>query len=404
MNKIKQMLCIALTFVILGGCTQIKKDKTPAETTTADVLQTASQTLATETESTVETESEQLTDVADAEETTEKFTAESTTANKTAEKSSTKVATTRKPAATTTKPTTTKPTATKPTTGPATTVPTTQKVTAANTTTQAPTTSAAVTAQSEDGIIIGFKRVLFGCGKQDITAIFGNPTETVTETLNSGGTVTSLVYADDYSDFAVFQLLNGKFFGFYTCVNDTLVTDGKKTYSLRTGGEKQIGNVEIFEYADSQKNGKAYAFKANYNGIGYFPAQLDNLDGQERLIFHATNALRAINGVSPLEYSDKAAECVRRHCEDMSARNYFSHDTPEGVSSAQRMKNMGISYMTCGENLAAGFEDAFGMADGWYNSPGHRRNMLEKNFRYVGIGVAEGNGTYHIYAGQNYYA
>ena len=279
-------------------------------------------------------------------------------------------------------------------------MPATQKATTTKEATQATT----VNTQSEDGVIIGFKRALFGCGKQDITATFGNPTEIVTEKIWSGGTVTSLVYADDYSEFAVFQLLDGEFFCFYTCVKDTLITDGKKTYSLRSGGEKQIGNVEIFEYTDSQTNGKAYAFKANYNGMAYFPAQLNSLDGQERLNFHATNALRAINGVAPLEYSETAAECVRRHCEDMSARDYFSHNTPEGVTCAQRMSNIGINYMTCGENLAAGFEDAFGMADGWYNSAGHRKNMLEKNFRYVGIGVAEGNSSYHIYAGQNYYA
>ncbi len=386
MNRMKQMLCIALTFILLGGCTQIKKDNAPAETTVTQNVQITAEATVTETETTEQAATADYT-----EKTTEKQTAKATTAKQTTAKPSTTLATTRKAVEATEKTTATKPTTTKPVT----------TVTATSATTQAATT---VPVQSEDGIIIGLKRVLFGNSSPEIISVFGNPTETVTEKLTSGGTVTSLVYADNYNDFAVFQLLNGKFFGFYTCVRDTLVTDGEKTYSLRTGGEKQIGKVKITEFTDSQKGGRAYAFKANFNGFDYYPSQLEALDGQERLIFHTTNALRAINGVSALEHSEKAADCVRRHCEDMSARDYFSHDTPEGVSSAQRMRNGGITYTTCGENLAAGYEDAFGMANGWYNSSGHRKNMLDGKFRYVGVGVAKGNDSYQIYAGQNYYS
>ena len=396
MNKIKQMLCIALTFAFLGGCAQVNKDKMPAETTASESVQTVTETLAEQTQATAETVTEQVTTAAYTETatkkavTTEKTTVKPTAARQTTSTTTTKKAVTQTTGATTVRVTTTKTTTVKPTT--------TKPVT-----TQTTATTVTAPAQSEDGIIIGLKRMLFGSEKQDIISVFGNPTETVTEKLSSGGTVTSLVYAENYSDFAVFQLLNGKFFGFYTCVRDTLVTDGEKSYSLPSGGEKQIGKVKITEYTDSHKNGRAYAFRASFNGFGYYPCELEALDGQERLIFHTTNALRAINGVSTLGYSATAADCVREHCEDMSARDYFSHDTPEGVTSAQRMKKSGISYITCGENLAAGYEDAFGMADGWYNSSGHRKNMLEKKFSFVGIGVAEGNESYHIYAGQNYY-
>lgn len=384
MNKIKQMLCIALTFILLGGCTQINKDKVPAETTLTEAVQTDEQTQGTITEVTASSETEQVATAAY----TEKNTTQKQTTAKQTEKPSTTVTTTKKAVDTTAKAATTKAETTK--------------ATETTVTTTLPATTAP--AQSEDGIIIGLKRVLFGSGRQEITEIFGSPTETVTEKLKSGGTVTSLVYADNYSEFAVFQLLNGKLFGFYTCVRDTLVTDGDKSYSIRTGGEKQIGNVSITEFKDSKNGGRVYAFKAGFNGFGYVPAELETLDGQERLIYHATNAIRALNGAAPLEYSDKAADCVRSHCQDMSARDYFSHDTPEGVKSSQRMRNCGIEYTTCGENLAAGYEDAFGLADGWYNSSGHRKNMLDEKYRYVGVGVAEGNSSYQIYAGQNYYA
>ncbi len=383
MNRLKQIFCILLTFAVAGGCAKIKTDNVKAETTSQPVPSVTFSETVTETET-----AEVMTDT-----TTSVQTSDSTTAK-----------TTSKPVTqTVTQPTTAKPETTKvPTIKTPETVTTTAVQTTPYTTTTQPETET-LPVQSRDSVIIGLKRIDFGVDKQKIIALMGSPAETVTEKLIDGGTVTSLVYAENYSEFAVFRLLDDSFSGFYTCVKNTLVTDGSKAYSIRTGGEKQIGNVSITEYSDSKNGGRVYAFKAGFNGFDYIPSGLENLDGQERLIFHTTNAIRSINGVSALEYSDKAADCVRKHCKDMSARDYFSHDTPEGVTSAQRLRNGGVEYTKCGENLAAGRQDAFGLVDGWYNSSGHRRNLLDKNFDYVGIGVVKGNASYPLYAGQNYY-
>lgn len=381
MKRIKQIVCIIFAFAFAGGCAQVKKDSFTAGTTAQSVTGYTYSEPTTEM-SEVQTETEAVTTAVQ----TERTTAVKTTVTKPVTQAVTQPAT---------KPVTTKIPETEMTTS----APTTRYVT----TTLTQTATQTLPVQSGDSVIIGLKRIDFGADKQKIAELMGNPTETVTENLIDGGTVTSLVYADDYREFAVFRLLNGRFFGFYTCVKNTLITDGDKSYSIRTGGEKQIGNVSITEYADSKNGGRVYAFKAGFNGFDYIPSELEKPDGQERLIFHTTNAIRAINGVSALGYSDKAADCVQKHCEDMSERDYFSHDTPEGVTSAQRLKNCGVEYTKCGENLAAGWQDAFGLADGWYNSSGHRKNMLDKNFDYVGIAVVSGNGSYPLYAGQNYY-
>lgn len=379
MKKLKQILCIALTFVFMGGCAQMKKaDALPDESTLTEASDTVSQTqeLTARMPDTAETEQTATSALTETGTTRQQITAKHTEAATTAKQTAS-----------------TKAAATKATTA---------KVTETAASTTAATTEA-VPVQSEDGIIIGLKKAVFGSSRQEVTDTFGSPTETVTEKLTSGGTVTSLVYAADYSRFAVFLFLNGKLLGFYTCAEDTLVTDGKEFYSLRTGGRTQIGGVEITEYADNSKNGRVYAFKASFNGFDYAPAELEAYEGQERLIYHTTNAVRSINGVSSLAYSEKAADCVLAHCKDMSARDYFSHDTPEGVTGAQRMRNCGIEYGCCGENLAAGYMDAYGLVDGWYNSSGHRKNLLDNDFRYIGVGVAEGNSSYVIYAGQNYF-
>ena len=398
--KIKQIASLALAFLMLGGCAGINKNirqtQTEAQITVSETAEREKTLVSAETAEMIE-----KTTVSQGEDATESMaSSEKTTDEKT---SATRKATTAK-AATTKRVTTTQKaeTAKRVTTAKA--PETTKKVT----TTKAATTSreettTALPKQNDEGIIIGLKNIRFCCDMQSITDALGSPSETVTETLSAGGTVKSLVYAENYSEFAVLQLLNGKLFAFYTVAENTLVTDGESSYSLRTGGDTEFGDVKISVYKDSKRGGKAYALKASYSGLDYLPHELTSAEGQERLIFHTTNAVRAVNGLYALEYSEKASDCVRKHCEDMSERNYFSHDTPEGVTSSQRMRNSGIEYTSCGENLAAGYLDAFGIIGGWYNSSGHRKNMLDSEYRYLGVCMVEGNESYNIYAGQNYY-
>lgn len=381
-TRIKQIISLAFTFLIFGGCVSVNKNL-PQDVHTAQTESTSVENSVHTSKSTATETTENITTVY--KETTKKFV--STSAKKVTAMEN--VAT--KPVVSSTKAETINH------------VTTTQKVTSDRTAVQ--TVSSTVAAvQNSEGIIIGIKNVRFGCDMQSVTDTFGNPCETVSESLSTGGAVKSLVYADDYAEFAVFQFLNGRLFAFYTVAENTIITDGRNSFSLRAGGDTEIGDVKITVYRDSKKGNEAYAFKASFSGFDYYPHELTSLDGQERLLFHTTNALRAINGLYALEYCEKASECVRKHCKDMSARSYFSHDTPEGITSSQRMKNSGIEFTSCGENLAAGYLDAFGIADGWYNSSGHRKNVLDTKFRYLGVCVVSGNESYNIYAGQNYYA
>jgi uncharacterized protein YkwD len=88
----------------------------------------------------------------------------------------------------------------------------------------------------------------------------------------------------------------------------------------------------------------------------------------------------------------------------MANKNYFSHTNLEGVSSSERITNAGIEWRSCGENIAAGIRDSYAANNGWYNSSGHRSNMLNTNFENIGIGIAYNkNSNYHYYATQNFY-
>ena len=116
----------------------------------------------------------------------------------------------------------------------------------------------------------------------------------------------------------------------------------------------------------------------------------------ELQVLDLVNEERTARGLSPLTYSEELAKVAASHSADMANRNYFSHNSPEGVTPFNRIKNAGISYKSAGENIAAGQDTPEAVVDAWMNSDGHRANILNKNFTKMGVGCVYG-GSYGIY-------
>ncbi len=114
-----------------------------------------------------------------------------------------------------------------------------------------------------------------------------------------------------------------------------------------------------------------------------------------------TNAERAKNGLNPLEWDDSLANLGKTHCEDMINRNFFAHNNPDGETPFDRMKKAGISYHAAGENIAAGQYSPEAAMKAWMDSPGHRQNILNPEFKSLGVGVVKG-GEYGIYWAQEF--
>jgi uncharacterized protein YkwD len=109
----------------------------------------------------------------------------------------------------------------------------------------------------------------------------------------------------------------------------------------------------------------------------------------EKRMLDLVNQERVAAGLKPLEPDPELTEVARRHSADMFARGYFAHDTPEGVSPFDRMRAAKVSFTTAGENLA--LAPTIPVAhNGLMNSPGHRANILRREFGRVGIGVMDG--------------
>jgi uncharacterized protein YkwD len=101
------------------------------------------------------------------------------------------------------------------------------------------------------------------------------------------------------------------------------------------------------------------------------------------------NKERAAAGLKPLAADPELTEVARQHSADMFARGYFAHVTPEGRDPFDRIRAANIRFVAAGENLA--LAPTLQIAHtGLMNSPGHRANILARDFGRVGIGILDG--------------
>ncbi|MGC9665524.1 CAP domain-containing protein [Planosporangium sp. 12N6] len=116
------------------------------------------------------------------------------------------------------------------------------------------------------------------------------------------------------------------------------------------------------------------------------PASAD-VDAEAAVVM-LVNQERAKAGCDPLSVDSRLATAARDHSADMAARDYFAHDTPEGVSVGTRVTNAGYRWSAVGENIAKGQSDATSVMQAWMNSPGHRANILNCRYTNIGVGLA----------------
>jgi uncharacterized protein YkwD len=119
-----------------------------------------------------------------------------------------------------------------------------------------------------------------------------------------------------------------------------------------------------------------------------FPDQLDTqLDvPAETRMLQLVNKTRADAGLKPLTVDALLQEAAREHSLDMYKRHYFSHLTPDGKSPFDRMRAHGAHFVTAGENIAFA-PDVDQAYQSLLASPDHRANLLNPDFKCVGIGV-----------------
>ena len=117
------------------------------------------------------------------------------------------------------------------------------------------------------------------------------------------------------------------------------------------------------------------------------------------------NAVRRKAGAPPLRLNPDLEQSAQAHAEDMLARGYFAHQSPSGTTVRERSRKAGYDWRTIGENIAEGQKSVQEVMATWMSSPGHRQNILNPDFKDLGIGLAAGkskNGEYRVEWVQNF--
>ncbi|WP_260692587.1 CAP domain-containing protein [Streptomyces sp. BHT-5-2] len=111
----------------------------------------------------------------------------------------------------------------------------------------------------------------------------------------------------------------------------------------------------------------------------------------EAEVVSLVNQARAEAGCAPVAAGDQLTGLAERFSDDMARRGFFGHTDPDGHTPWDRARAHDIADLG-GENIARGQADAHSVMDSWMSSPGHRANILNCEYKSLGVGAHFGPG------------
>ncbi|EHJ01179.1 SCP-like extracellular [Clostridium sp. DL-VIII] len=175
----------------------------------------------------------------------------------------------------------------------------------------------------------------------------------------------------------------------------TKTNTGTTTNSGNTTG-KNTASTNTSTSTGSTTNTSASTNSVDVQGLPKLPSNysVSVQAAAEQKILDLMNQKRTEAGLKPLTIDNTLVQVARYKSNDMIQNNFFDHTNPDGTKWTNWLQTLGYKYTTTGENIAYNTSDANQLFDQWWNSPGHRANMMNSSYTKVGIGVVYGNGKY----------
>jgi len=107
-------------------------------------------------------------------------------------------------------------------------------------------------------------------------------------------------------------------------------------------------------------------------------------DPDRQELYELVNEVRARYGLAPLEENPELSRIAQQRAKECSA--YFSHYRADGTKWSDLLKANGIKNTCRAENIAYYYETAEQALDSWLNDYAHRRNILDPDMKYIGVG------------------
>jgi uncharacterized protein YkwD len=108
-------------------------------------------------------------------------------------------------------------------------------------------------------------------------------------------------------------------------------------------------------------------------------------DGTSSKLLSLHNKQRELRGRTGLAIDSYLEKYAQKHAEWMANKHNLQHSDISVLMGR---------YHTAGENIAWNQEDELEVVNAWMKSPGHRDNIMNRQFSKVGFGVAQaGDGS-----------
>ncbi len=92
----------------------------------------------------------------------------------------------------------------------------------------------------------------------------------------------------------------------------------------------------------------------------------------------------------PLAWNSKLARAALRQSGDMSENSFMGHTGSDGSSPDERVEEAGYTWSRCAENVCVGYRTPAEAVQGWLESEGHCRNIMNPAYREAGAALARG--------------
>ena len=138
-----------------------------------------------------------------------------------------------------------------------------------------------------------------------------------------------------------------------------------------------------------------------YQGLPTGEERFESSNKQfEQEVLSLVNQARKRRGLKPLSLHPELTNAARYHAKDMATENYFEHDSYDRLANG-RKKRIGsfsdrlrsfsqVNWSGWAENIAMGHNSPKAVMKSWMTSKGHRVNLLNARYRYIGIAYIDG--------------
>lgn len=171
--------------------------------------------------------------------------------------------------------------------------------------------------------------------------------------------------------------------------NDNEIVNSNLEKEEVTNIEEKISDTDNKEYKEISKDDINEYDSITINNIQNENTYTDLINE----VYEITNNYRSLVGVSSLTLDSSLVEAASIRAKELS--DSFSHTRPNGSSCFTVLSELGISYGTAGENIAAGYSSSQSVMEGWRSSSGHYQNIISSKFKKIGIGVNIINNQYY---------